>query len=268
MKTIVITGSTKGIGYGLAREFASRGFNVAICGRAQDSVDRAIEQIRHEVTASGHLIGLAVDVTQHSDLQKLWDQAKAINGRVDIWINNAGLARTVWSIVETPEAEIEAMVTTNMFGTINGSRIAAKGMLEQGDGKLFNVLGGGSDGEYFPGIGIYGTTKRGLDYFTRALVKELKGSNIIVGKIRPGMIITEAVVREAKADFENFQKSRKIMNNMVDRVETVAPYLADQILATQKSGSKIRWLTGGKIAKRMLLSRIRPRPDQFADFGL
>lgn len=268
MKTIVITGSTKGIGYGLAREFASRGFNVAVCGRSQTSVDEAIANIKREVSASGEIVGCAVDVTRASDLQTLWDTANAINGRVDIWINNAGLARTVWSIVDTPESEIEAMVHTNMLGTINGSRIAAKGMLKQGDGKLFNMLGGGSDGEYFPGMGIYGATKRGLDYFTRALVKELKDTQVIVGKIRPGMIITEAVVREAKADFDNFQKSRKTMNNLVDRVETVSPYLADQILATDKSGTKIRWLTGGKIAKRMMLSRIRPRPDQFADFGL
>lgn len=268
MKTIVITGSTKGIGFGLAREFAGRGFNVAICGRSQDSVNDAIVAIHKEVEAAGQVIGLAVDVTRASDLQNLWDAARALTGRVDIWINNAGLARTVWSIVDTPASEIEAMVHTNMLGTINGSRIAAKGMLEQGDGKLFNMLGGGSDGEYFPGMGIYGTTKRGLDYFTRALVKELKDSKVMVGKIRPGMIITEAVVREAKADFDNFQKSRKVMNNLVDRVETVSPYLADQILATKKSGSKIRWLTGGKIAIRMMTSRIRPRPDQFADFGL
>lgn len=268
MKTIVITGSTKGIGYGLAREFASRGFNVAICGRSQESVDEALTGIKKDVSVSGQLIGLPVNVTRADDLQQLWDQAKALTGRVDIWINNAGLARTVWSIVNTPQSEVEAMVHTNMLGTINGSRIAAKGMLEQGDGKIFNMLGGGSDGEYFPGMGIYGTTKRGLDYFTRALVKELKDSKVIIAKIRPGMIITEAVVREAKADFDNFQKSRKIMNNMVDRVETVSPYLADQILATEKSGSKIRWLTGAKMAKRMMLSRIRPRPDQFTDFGL
>ena len=187
---------------------------------------------------------------------------------VDIWINNAGLARTVWPILEIPQGEIETMVHTNMLGTINGSRVAASGMVAQGHGKLFNVLGGGSDGEYFPGLGLYGTTKRGLDYFTNALVKELADSAIIVAKIRPGMIITEAVVREARADMENFQKSRKMMNNLVDTVETVAPFLVDNILATDKSGTKIRWLNGPKMAGRMLRGMLKTRPDQFEPFGL
>jgi NAD(P)-dependent dehydrogenase (short-subunit alcohol dehydrogenase family) len=160
------------------------------------------------------------------------------------------------------------MVRTNMLGTINGSRVAAAGMSAQGHGKLFNVLGGGSDGEYFPGLGIYGTTKRGLNYFTDALVKELADTPVIVGKIRPGMIITEAVIREAKADMENFQKSRRMMNNLVDTVDTVAPFLVDRILATEKSGTKIRWLNGGKIAGRMLKGMIKKRPDQFEPFGL
>jgi short-subunit dehydrogenase len=160
------------------------------------------------------------------------------------------------------------MVTTNVLGTINGSRVAARGMKAQRAGKLFNMLGGGSDGEYFPGMGIYGTTKRGLDYFTNALVKELADSGVIVGKIRPGMIITEAVVREARADMANFSKSRKLMNKLVDTVETVAPFLVDRILATDRSGSKIRWLTPAKMTRRMLVGLVRERPDQFAPFGL
>jgi len=160
------------------------------------------------------------------------------------------------------------MVTTNMLGTINGSRVAARGMKAQGQGKVFNMLGGGSDGEYFPGMGIYGTTKRGLDYFTRALVKELADTGVIVGKIRPGMIITEAVVREARADMANFTKSRKLMNNLVDTVETVSPFLVDRILAADRSGLRIRWLTPAKMTRRMLAGMLRKRPDQFTPFGL
>ena len=160
------------------------------------------------------------------------------------------------------------MLRTNMLGTINGCRVAAHGMRDQGQGKLFNILGGGSDGEYFPGLGIYGTTKRGLDYFTDALVKELADTNVVVGKIRPGMVITEAVIREARANPEVFEKSRKTMNNLVDRVETVAPYLVDQMLAADRSGIKIRWLTGSKIAGRFARGMISKRPDQFEAFGL
>ena len=265
MSTIVITGSTQGIGRGLALEFCRRGHNVVIAGRNAERVAETLTALEGE---DGQAAGQPCDVAQHPQVQALWDLAVNTFGSVDIWINNAGLARTVWPILEIPQEEIETMVHTNMLGTINGSRVAASGMLAQGHGKLFNVLGGGSDGEYFPGLGLYGTTKRGLDYFTNALVKELADSAIVVAKIRPGMIITEAVVREARADMENFQKSRKMMNNLVDTVETVAPFLVDNILATDKSGTKIRWLNGPKMAGRMLRGMLKKRPDQFEPFGL
>ncbi|MGJ8687435.1 MAG: SDR family NAD(P)-dependent oxidoreductase [Spongiibacteraceae bacterium] len=265
MASVVITGSSKGIGFGLAREFACQGHQVTISGSSEQSVQVALVKLQAEgITVQGE----AANVQHHNDLQALWDSAVAAYGRVDIWINNAGLARTVWSILDTPAEEISAMVSTNMLGTTYGSQVAARGMQAQGGGKIFNMLGGGSDGEIFPGMGIYGSTKRGLDYFTNALTKELKDSPVIIGKIRPGMIITEGVIREARADFENFQKSRKIMNNLVDTIDTVAPWLVQEILSTEKSGRKIRWLNGGKIARRMLMSRIKPRPDQFTAFGL
>ena len=265
MSTVVITGSTQGIGRGLALEFCRRGHNVVIAGRNAERVAETLSALKGE---DGQAAGQPCDVAQQQQVQALWDLAVNTFGSVDIWINNAGLARTVWPILEIPQEEIETMVHTNMLGTINGSRVAASGMLAQGHGKLFNVLGGGSDGEYFPGLGLYGTTKRGLDYFTNALVKELADSAIVVAKIRPGMIITEAVVREARANMENFQKSRKMMNNLVDTVETVAPFLVDNILATEKSGTKIRWLNGPKMAGRMLRGMFKTRPDQFEPFGL
>ena len=160
------------------------------------------------------------------------------------------------------------MITTNMLGSINGAKVASTGMLKQGHGKLFTMLGGGSDGEYFPGMGIYGTTKCGLNYFTDALVTELQGTPIIVAKIRPGMIITEGVIREARENLENFQRSRRIANILCDSVETVSPFLVDSILQTEKSGSKIAWLNGGKIARRMLMARFRKPADKFQQFGL
>ncbi len=265
MSTVVITGSTQGIGRGLAEEFCRRGHNVVVSSRDAQRVTDTVAALSN---GAARVTGLACDVADAEQVQALWDHASEQHGSVDIWINNAGLARTLWPIMELPQGEIEAMVQTNMLGTINGCRIAVAGMLAQGSGKLFNVLGGGSDGEYFPGLGIYGTTKRGLDYFTNALVKELKDSPIIIAKIRPGIVITEAVLREIRDHRKKFDQSRKTMNKLADRVETVAPFLVDRILATDRSGTKIRWLTGGKIAGRMTLGLVRERPDQFRDFGI
>lgn len=274
MASIVITGSTKGIGLGLAQEFLQQGHQVAIAGRSVGSVQEALKtlnskQEQTEEKLAERLLGVSCDVSDHQQVQNLWDKAQAQFGVIDIWINNAGLARTSWSITDVPQSEIETMVSTNILGTINGCRVAAKGMQQQArPGKIFNMLGGGSDGEYFPGMGIYGTTKCGLNYFTDALSKELQGSGILVGKIRPGMVITEAVIREAKADLAYFEKSRVFINNLVDQVETVAPFLVARMLKADKSGQKIAWLNGGKIALRLLKAKFKARDDQFSRFGL
>ncbi len=265
MSRVVITGSTQGIGRGLAEEFCRRGHKVVVAGRNETRVQETVAALQ---PLDGEVTGQGCDVAERPQVQALWDLAVEQFGGVDIWINNAGLARTVWPILDIPQEEIEAMVRTNMLGTINGSRVAAAGMQAQRGGKLFNILGGGSDGEYFPGLGIYGTTKRGLDYFTRALVKELEGSGVIVCRVRPGMIITEAVVREAREDMENFEKSRRMMNRLVDTVETVAPFLVGQMLAADKSGARIRWLTPAKMTGRMIKYLLKERPDQFEAFGL
>ena len=264
---IVITGASKGIGFGLATEFARRGHSVMLTGSTPDTVAAAMNKIQ-AANLPGRVVGMAVNVTGAAQLQSLWDSANAAFGSIDIWINNAGLARTIWPIADTPPQEIEKMVSANLLGTALGSRVAIRGMREQGHGKLFNMLGGGSDGEYFPGMGVYGATKRGMDYLTDALVRENADSGLVIGKIRPGMIITEGVIREARADPKSFEKSRKTMNALCDTVETVTPFLVDAMLNCRRSGGKIRWLGGGKIAMRMLKSRFGALPDKFEAFGL
>ena len=269
MASVVITGSSKGIGFGLGKAFLASGHQVVFCGSNAASTQQAREKLSAQSPQHlHHAHFVTCNTTSEEQVQSLWDYAKNAFSNVDIWVNNAGLARTGWRILDIPATEIQRMLDTNLQGTINGCRVAASGMTDQGFGKIFNMLGGGSDGEYFPGMGIYGTTKRGLDYFTNALAKELHGSGVIVGKIRPGMVVTEAIVREARENPDTFARSRKFMNNLVDQVDTVAPFLAQRILATQKSGQKIAWLNGGKIAGRMLAGLIRKRPDQFLQHGL
>jgi NAD(P)-dependent dehydrogenase (short-subunit alcohol dehydrogenase family) len=267
MANIVITGSSKGIGFGLSREFSNRGHNVMLAGSSQDSVDAALGRMSQQ-QSDGRVEGRVCEITDAAQVQALWDAAVRAYNSVDIWINNAGLARTTWPIKDTPDDQIAQMICSNLLGTTLGSKVAVNGMLNQGQGKIFNMLGGGSDGEFFPGMGVYGSTKRGMDYMTNALVKENKDSNLIIAKVRPGMIITEGVLREIAADRENFEKSRKTMNVLCDTIETVAPFLVDEMLKCEKSGSKIAWLNGGKIGKRMMLSRFRPAPDKFKQFGL
>ncbi len=262
MQTFVITGATKGIGFALAKYALARGHNVVIAGRSAESVAEALARLS-ALGGAGTVVGLATDVSDRRHVENLWACAIEEFGRVDVWINNAGVANTTRSIMDTAVADVHTMVNTNLLGTIHGCQVAARGLVAQGSGRIFNILGGGSDGEYFPGMGVYGSTKRGLDYLSKALTKELADTPILVGRVRPGMVISEGMVREIKADPENFERSRKFMNILGDLPDTVAPYLVDKMLAMPKTGGKIAWLNGGKIAGRFLMARIKPRPDLF-----
>ena len=146
-------------------------------------------------------------------MQALWDAAVDRFGRVDVWINNAGVAHTTQHIVDIPPDDVAAMVTTNMLGTIYGSQVAVRGMTAQGRGSLFNVLGGGSDGKIREYMGVYGATKRGLKMFTDALIKETAGGPVLVGEIRPGILITDGWLREAHAAQDGYvEANRKALN--------------------------------------------------------
>ena len=265
MNNIVITGSTKGIGFGLAKEFLSRGHNVCISGRSQESLDHAFERL---ADYKERLTGFICEVSDKEQVQGLWNHAENTFGHVDIWINNAGLALTTKKSFEYNSDEVTSMVNTNVLGTIFGCQVAVNEMQKKNQGKIFNILGGGSDGSFVPGMGIYGTTKRGLNFLTNALIKELKDSNIIIGSIRPGIIITEAVIREANENPETFNKSRKAMNILADHVWTVAPFLVDGILTATKPGTEIAWLTGKKIGMRFMLAPFKKQEDKFSVYGL
>lgn len=267
MSTAVITGSTKGVGLAMAREFRKRGHDVVLCGRTQASVDAAVEQVSQE-HSHGKVLGVATDVTEPSQLQRLWDTASAQCGRVDIWVNNAGVAHTTAPVLETAEEDVRTMVTTNMYGTIFGSQVATRGFLAQGGGRLFNVLGGGSDGRIRPGMGVYSATKRGLDLFTRALVKETKDSPVLVGQIRPGVLISDGWLREAARAPEQVTSQRKMLNIIADHVDDVAPYLVEQMLATTRTGTEISWLTTGRLMKRFMTPGYATKNDVMARYGL
>lgn len=265
MRKAVITGSTRGIGFALARELLVRGHSVVVSGRTRTAVDEAVARLRPQVTGEAAVHGSVVDVTDAAQVEKVWSAAVEALGGVDLWINNAGVANTTRPIVETTPDDVRTMVTTNMLGTVYGSQVAVRGMLAAGGGQVFNVLGGGSDGRIRPGMGVYSATKRGLDSFTRALAKEVTGTSVRVGQIRPGILITEGWLREAAAAPEQVEKQRKLLNVLCDHVDDVAPYLVERMLASTGNGDAIAWLTTGRMTRKFLVPRKR---DVLARYGL
>ena len=115
-QTILITGSTRGIGLGMAAEFLKRGHNVVISGRSQASVDKAVADLT-KTFEPRHIFGYPCDVTSLEQVETLWQASAARFGRIDIWINNAGLAHTQTPIWELAPSTVEAVIRTNMLGT-------------------------------------------------------------------------------------------------------------------------------------------------------
>ncbi len=268
MKSIVITGGSKGIGFGLAREFVQRGHNVCISGRTAADVEAAAEELRAAATGGAKVQAFVCDVAKAGELQVLWDHTKNAFGQIDIWINNAGFARTGVKLADLTSAEIETMIQSNIIGTINGSQIATAGMQAQKHGHIYNTLGGGQDGRVLPGMIGYGTTKRALRYFTDSMVKELKDGPVKVGMISPGMNITEGMMREMRSlPPERRKGNMKIISIIGDKVETTTPWIAERILADEGHGTHIQWMTGGKLLGRFLGSMFKKR-DLFADADL
>ena len=93
-RSAVITGSTKGIGKGYAREFLKRGVNVMVSSRSQDDVDQTVLNLEDESRDGARAIGQTCNVADINQVQALWNRAKQDFGAVDIWINNAGFARS------------------------------------------------------------------------------------------------------------------------------------------------------------------------------
>src|SRR5690606_16882153 len=138
MQTIVITGSTRGIGKGLAREFLRMGHQVVVTGRTQAAVDSAVA----ELAPLGPVLGQPCDVRSFESNQAVWNAAVARFGRVDMWINNAAIATDHAPLAELPPEQIEMTVETNLVGTLYGCRVAIAGMLAQGGrGRVYTFEG-------------------------------------------------------------------------------------------------------------------------------
>ena len=261
MKTAVVTGSSRGIGFGLARELAVRGVNVVVSGRSQEAVDKAVA----ELGRPEQVLGVACDVTDPGSVQALWDAAVARFGRVDIWVNNAGTTTIPVPLWEVGADEVRQTVETNLLGTLYGIQVAARGMRAQGGGQIFNVEGMGSKGEVQAGLLPYACTKAAVGYLGKALLKELKGSPVQVCSIRPGINVTEHLMHGSEhLSPERLAKTKKVFNILGDTPETTTPFLAEQILATRKTGTRIAWLTTPKIAWRFTSAPFRKR-DLFAE---
>jgi len=262
MQSIVITGSTRGIGYHLAAAFLERDCAVTISGRTQAAVDEALTELRakhpHE-----RVFGIACDVTDFTQVQKLWEQAHNHFSRVDIWINNAGMAAPMTKFWELTPQQYDEVVRTNVIGTMYGTRVALEGMFSQGYGAMYNMEGFGARGQGMQGMTLYGSTKASVHFINKSLAQEVKDTPVITGSIAPGMVITEMITRQYRGREAELEKAKPILNIIAERPETVAPVLVDKILKNRKNGVTITYAPAARIMLKFLSAPFHKR-DLFA----
>ncbi|XP_058212977.1 chlorophyll(ide) b reductase NOL, chloroplastic isoform X3 [Rhododendron vialii] len=198
---VLITGSTKGIGYALAKEFLKAGDNVIICSRSAERVESALQNLRGEF-GELHVWGTKCDVRQGDDVKNLVSFAKETLDYIDIWINNAGSnAYSYKPLSEASDDDLIEVVTTNTLGLMICCREAIKMMLNQPrGGHIFNIDGAGSDGRPTPRFAAYGATKRSVVHLTKSLQAELQMQdikNVIVHNLSPGMVTTDLLMSGA-----------------------------------------------------------------------
>jgi short-subunit dehydrogenase len=263
VKTIVITGSTRGIGFGLAAEFLKHECNVVVNGRSQTAVDLVVKDLADRCPPD-RVWGQPGDMTNYEDVQRLWDNARSHFGSIDIWINNAGVAHPNIEFWKLPPTAITPPVNVNLIGLMYGCHVAINGMRAQGHGFIYNLYGAGSTGRIHTDLSIYATTKRGVDYFTRVLTKELEGQPVKIGSLSPGMVVTDLITEQYKDRPEEFEKAKQIFNLLADRVENVTPHLVEQILANDKNGAALKHMSTPRMMSRMITGKLRKR-DLFAD---
>ena len=257
-RRIVITGSTRGIGHGLAREFLKRRCRVAISGRSADQVEAVVAELG-QYYGESRVCGTACDITDPAQLQALWDGAAGAFGGVDMWINNAGISierRPLW---EQRDDDLAAVVNTNLIGALLASKTAVSNMVRQGHGQLWNTEGFGSDGATQPGMAAYGATKRAVRYLQRALRKDTAGTVVQICTVSPGIVVTDLLTGDYDLTSEEFERAKRIFNILADDVHTVTPWLADHMLAADKSGARVVWLTRRKAFRRFMAAPFRRR---------
>lgn len=267
MKVAVITGSTRGIGRGLAVEFLKRNCAVVVSGRDRGAVEKTVQQLS-DIYGREKIAGFPCDVTVLSQVQALWDGAQQKFGTVDIWINNAGITHITKLFSDLDSAEIAPVINTNITGLIYGTKVALQGMIAQQHGQIYNVKGHGSDDRKRPGLLVYGTTKRAVRYFTEALIEETEGGPVQIGFLSPGIVITDFLIDDLrKMSPEERETVKAVYNCLADTVETVTPFLVENILKNDRHGVAITWLTEEKAHERFNSDEYCSR-DFFSKYGL
>jgi len=233
-KVAVVTGASKGIGAGIAKELAAEGANVIVnYSSAKSDADKVVDEISK---AGGKAVAFQANVAKKSDVQRLFADAEKAFGKIDILVNNAGVYEFV-PLEDITEQQFHRMFDTNVLGLLLATQAALKHFKSDG-GSIINI-GSLASSLTPPTAVVYNATKGAVDAITHTLAKELGPKKIRVNSINPGVVKTEGSVAGGfmEGDFVKTLESQTPLGR-VGLPDDVAP--AAVFFASDDS----RWITG------------------------
>lgn len=182
-KVVVVTGGTDGIGLATAKAFAAEGAHVYVTGRRQERLEEALEEI-----ANG-AIGVQGDVSDPSDLDRLYARIKQDHDRVDVVFANAGISESA-PIGSIEEDHFDRVFGINVKGTVF---TVQKALPLMSAGGAVVLIGSGAGSKGFANLSVYSATKAAIRSFARTWTVDLKSRGIRVNVVSPGMVLTPAM---------------------------------------------------------------------------
>ena len=203
-KTALITGSSQGIGYALAKGLISAGADVVLNGRNEEKLKGAAESL-DSYGASVHTC--AFDVTDHAAVQQAVNQLEAEGTRIDILINNAGMQHR-GPLEEFPPAAFEMLLQTNIASVFHVSQAVGKHMIDRGEGKIVNIASV-QTALARPGIAPYTATKGAVGNLTKGMATDWAKYGLQCNALAPGYFDTPLnAALVADATFSEWLKKR------------------------------------------------------------
>ena len=204
-KVVVITGSTRGFGLAAAESMLEAGASVAITGRSQEALLKALDLLK----AKGHVKGFLLDVREEKQIYELVRDVLKEFGRIDIWVNNAGYSNAGGRMLDMDPRDALELFVTNDLGVFRCTQAVMQTMLPRRQGLLVNIYGNGSFLRPATPTGLYGASKAWITSFTRSLAKEVRGSGVQVLGFSPGMLLTDMLTNPAVVG----ESGREMMKN-------------------------------------------------------
>lgn len=203
-QVIAITGASSGIGLEIARKFYLAGARLALCSRSEERVRSAVADWAD--TSDARLLINSADTSIIKDIYRFRDAAVERFGRIDVWVNNAGIEHPMPTVEMTQEI-FDAVVNTNFRGYYFGCQSAAQDMLRRGEGGTIVNIGSVNAVTVVPGQAVYAATKAAISQMTKLFAREWGRDGIRVNCVGPGSIPTR--INEEKYKVPGAEKAMR-----------------------------------------------------------